>query len=158
LGLPLTQNQTVIIDDADRPLVSGYSWYAVECNGKFYPQAKEPGTNQPIYLHRYIMGAGADEEVDHRNGDSLNFRHSNLRVCDSTGNNRNVGKRAGLSSRYKGVHWHKAMDRWQAKINVDGRGKHLGYFHDEMEAARAYEEASLRLHGEFGRRNFPKAA
>jgi hypothetical protein len=92
-------------------------------------------------------------------GDGLDCRRSNLRRClTAADNNRNVGKRPGLSSRFKGVHWNKGMDRWQAKIRYDGKTAHLGYFADEATAARAYDEASARLHGEFGRTNFPRAA
>lgn len=158
MEIPLTQNKVALIDPEDWPLVEDLTWYAVKCNGKFYAQAKEPGTNKSVYLHRRVTGAGPDEEVDHESGDGLDCRRANLRVSDSTGNNRNVGKRPGLSSRFKGVHWHKAMRRWQAKIKIERKAKHLGYFTDEEAAARAYDEASLKLHGQFGRTNFPKAA
>lgn len=157
MEIVLTQGRVAQIDEDDWPLVSQYKWYAVACNGKFYAQTKEPGTNRAIYLHQAIMGPGY--MIDHHSGDGLDCRRANLRRCRTQAdNNRNVGKRAGLSSRFKGVHWHKGMGKWQAKIKVNHRSIHLGYFADEKAAARAYDSESVRLHGEFGRTNFPQAA
>ena len=44
-------------------------------------------------------------------------------------------------SRYVGVCWHKAMQKWVASIQVAGVKQHLGYFDDEVDEARAYDAA-----------------
>ena len=152
MEIDLTQGKVAQIDDADWPLVSGYRWYAVECNGKFYAQTKEPESNRSVYLHRLIMEAKRGQQVDHISGDSLDCRRTNMRVCTQLQNNRNVGKTRGASP-FKGVH-RRADGKWQAKIKVDKRTIHLGYFSDPEDAARAYDDASSHHHGEHGRRNF----
>lgn len=42
------------------------------------------------------------------------------------------------SSQYKGVSWYKASSKWSARIRVNGKLKHLGYFKEEKEAHQAY--------------------
>ena len=48
-------------------------------------------------------------------------------------------KTSGSSSRYRGVGWQKANKKWQVRITVGGKVKSLGYFADEIAAARAYD-------------------
>jgi hypothetical protein len=62
--------------------------------------------------------------------------------------------RRGTSSKYKGVSWYKAKKCWRAMIQVEGRCKFLGYFESEEEAARVYDKAARRYHGEFAYQNF----
>ena len=40
---------------------------------------------------------------------------------------------------YRGVSWNKRDKKWQVSIRVDGKSKSLGYFFDEIAAARAYD-------------------
>jgi len=47
-------------------------------------------------------------------------------------------------------------DRWSARITRDGKHVHLGTYDTKEDAARAYDEAARRLHGEFARFNFPR--
>ena len=61
----------------------------------------------------------------------------------------------GKSSKFRGVHWHKSHQKWQAKITMDGILTHLGYFDDDETAARKYDEHAARI----GRPiNFPDSA
>merc|ERR1711965_1246782 len=48
-------------------------------------------------------------------------------------------------SKYVGVTWSKQMKKWEAKIKIDGKNKTLGYYHDEKEAARIYDEQAILL-------------
>ena len=70
-------------------------------------------------------------------------------------NLRNSGSRKG-TSRYKGVCWDAARGKWVAQIRANGPKLNLGGFANEGDAARAYDEAARRLHGEFARVNFPR--
>lgn len=60
-------------------------------------------------------------------------------------------------SQYTGVTWEKRTSKWQAKIYNGVRMQHLGTFPEDMEeaAARAFDEAALRLRGAQARLNFP---
>ena len=55
---------------------------------------------------------------------------------------------ATLASRYVGVYWAKRARRWRASIWHEGRNQHLGYFDEEQDAARAFDEVALRLRGD----------
>lgn len=99
------------------------------------------------------MGAAKNEEVDHINGDTLDNRRCNLRLCRRIQNARNVKKKSG-SSQYKGVTWLRWCERWMARITVNYRQIILGYFTDETKAAKAYDEAARKHFGEFAKTNF----
>jgi hypothetical protein len=112
-----------------------------------------------IKMHREIMGAPDGVEVDHRDGDSLNNRRSNLRLATRQQNACNVrSARMCKSSQYKGVCWCAPKSAWRATIVVNKKQRHLGMFEDEAAAARAYDAAAQELHGDFARLNFPEAA
>jgi hypothetical protein len=100
------------------------------------------------------MGAG---RFDHKDGNGLNNTRSNLRPCTQGQNNMNQRKRKNATSRFKGVTWSAADEKWKACITANHVQHHLGYFCDEEEAARAYDKAARSLHGEFARLNFPEA-
>lgn len=92
---------------------------------------------------------------DHIDGNYLNNIPSNLRPCTQAQNCMNKRKTSGRSSMYKGPTWSKAHSRWRTKIQKDGKSIHLGLFDDEILAAIAYDDAAIRLFGEFARLNFP---
>ena len=50
----------------------------------------------------------------------------------------------------------RAHNRYMARIRCAGQDTFIGYFTDPVEAARAYDAAAIRLHGQFGRLNFPR--
>ena len=49
------------------------------------------------------------------------------------------------SSHYKGVSWHKHSQKWYAYIQAAGKMRGLGYFHDQQEAARAYDAEAIKV-------------
>jgi len=140
-----------LIDNADRELVSGFSW-RLHSNGYVYADRFE----WRIALHRLIAGPREHEKVDHANGNRLDNRASNLRIATSAQNSANRGpdrRRAGKSSKYKGVSWNQERQHWRAYVHVNGKTKALGSFSDEKEAARAYDRAAIAAWGEFARLN-----
>jgi hypothetical protein len=112
--------------------------------------------NSTLYLHRLIMSAPDDQMVDHINGDRLDNRRENFRLATNAQNQANVPKRPGTTSRYKGVSWHAFSGRWQARISIDGKQKHLGYFQDEAEDGRMYDVFARKQFGLYAHLNFPE--
>lgn len=146
--VPLTRGKFAKVDEDDFVDVSRWNWtYWCDRSGREYAIRGES-----LFLHRYLTGVGSDEKIDHKNGDGLDNRRENLRIASSSENNRNRRKKSGAASRYKGVSEH--YGKWSATI-WSGRKMWLGRFDTEEEAARAYDEAARRLHGEFARVNFP---
>ena len=100
-------------------------------------------------MHRVITGAPDGKEVDHINGDGLDNRRCNLRICDGAQNRKNKGPAKSKLSRYLGVYYYHMPGVWRAACN----GRYLGTFTSEVAAALAYNEAALVQHGEFARLN-----
>jgi hypothetical protein len=91
--------------------------------------------------------------IDHINGDPKDNRICNLREATSAQNSLNRRGWSKSTSRFKGVCSAKG-GRWRAQIRVPlEKPIHLGVFDTEHEAAKAYNEAAIRLHGEWARLN-----
>ena len=114
------------------------------------------GSKETVRLHRMVVGAKPGELVDHINGDGLDNRLENLRICNAQENSRNTKGWRKSSSTFKGVSLHRASGgKWRALIGVGGKSIYLGIFNSEEEAARAYDEAARHHFGEFANLNFP---
>jgi hypothetical protein len=139
-----------LVDDADLPLVSQWEWRS---NPGGYVCRYE---NKKVFLlHRVILGAKAREIVDHRDGDGLNNRRSNLRLCTHAQNMRNRKKHSHSQMRFKGVEVdrRKGRESWRARIRVDGRQIRSGRVPDDRTTARLYDLMAEQYHGEFARTN-----
>lgn len=105
------------------------------------------------------MRAKEDEQVDHRDRNTLDCRRQNLRFATSAGNNRNRGKHVSnvrrFASQYKGVCKPADYNKWIALITINDRTIRLGTFVTEEEAARAYDVAAKKHFGAFACLNFP---
>lgn len=135
------------VSRSDIDLVAGHSWYL----SKGY--ARTMTGQRQVYMHRLIVGRDADGKVvDHRSGDKLDNRRENLRACSLAENARSTRKREGAHP-YKGVYFRPHMGKWRAQIRADRKIHRLGHFSSPEDAARAYNEAAARLHGEFARLN-----
>lgn len=154
MKIELTQGQFTEIDDADFVHLAGRPWHALKTpRGKFYA-ASGRGKGY-LYLHRLIVGAGREEEVDHVDGDTLNNCRGNLRKCSRQQNaSAFLTKQSGVTSRFRGVYWAADRNKWRAQIEVSGHRKSLGAFISEEEAARAYDAAASEHFGEFASPNF----
>lgn len=104
------------------------------------------------YLHRILLGAKGGQEVDHINGDPLDNRRENLRICTRQQNAAARRFPSGASG-YRGVSYH--CGRWQSSIRVDGKLVYLGRFDSAEEAARQYDDAAAEAFGDFANLNFP---
>jgi hypothetical protein len=107
----------------------------------------------------WVMQTGQQPKnfIDHIDRNKANNRWENLREANKTQNNANRVSKPNSSSKYLGVCWNKPLKKWRAEIVNSNNKNHLGYFYCEQMAARAYDEAAKRLHGEFANLNFPEA-
>ena len=118
-----------------------------------YPSIWLDGKRKIQYLHRLVMDAPKKVQVDHIDGNKLDCRRTNLRLCTHAGNMRNCRMRKNNTSGRKGVSWHRKSGKWQAQIRVNGKLIHIGLFEFPDEAATAYDQAAMKLHGEFALTN-----
>lgn len=145
--LPVANGRFAVVDASDKEFV-GSRW-CLNAGGYAYRHAVG---KKPILLHQLILGvAPGGQFVDHINGDRLDNRRCNLRFVDIYQSNRNRGPQRGRKLKGFVV----VNGRFLARIRVDG-GKvlHIGSYSSEIEAARAYDAAARRHHGEFARLNF----
>lgn len=105
-----------------------------------------------VLVHRliYTMHFGhTDKELDHVDGNPLNNRIENLRVCTSSQNKFNMRRRHSNTSGLKGVSWNSENDSWRARIIAHGKTYEVGSFKTIFDAACQIMPARKRLHGEF---------
>ena len=154
--IPLTQGGFAIVDAEDYDRLAKYKWYRRQDGNTFYAFRHHGWKGRKIIMHRGIMRAPKGLIVDHIDGNGLNNRKSNLRLCSATENARNRRPVANCHSRYKGVTWDKNQKKWQVRISDSGKCIYLGRFDNEMEAAIAYDRKAEQLFAEFAYLNFGK--
>ena len=146
----LPGGSVVLVDDSDIDMLSHWSWYLTPSG---YVTATHRGSRVRVRMNRLLVLPDRTQEVDHINGDLLDNRRRNLRVCTHRQNIQNTHVVRGLS-RFKGVH-QRSSGRWRAMITVEGRRVHLGNFSREAAAAAAYDRAAIEYFGTFAWTNFP---
>jgi hypothetical protein len=150
--IPLSRGKVAIVDDADYEWLSQWKW---SVGGSRQGHARrgviKNGRWTSSLMHREIMDAAPEQQVDHINGDRFDNRRCNLRLCNGTENNRNRPKRKDSTAPYKGIVW--CGGRWWARINLDGKQTFLSSHATAEAAARAYNEAALAVYGDFARVN-----
>jgi hypothetical protein len=99
-------------------------------------------------------GKWPDTIIDHKNHVTSDNRFSNLRLCTPLENQKNMRKHRDNRSGFKGVCQHRRTGRWHARIMVSGREYSLGVHETPEGAARAYDQAAKRLHGDYACLNF----
>lgn len=160
--IPLSKGLFALVDEADFEWVNRYVWHASEGAHTYYARRSRTinGKSYRYFLHRVLVGAPDGMQVDHINGDGLDCRRSNLRICTVKQNHRNLAVQSSYfgkpkTSRFKGVSWCKFKCKWRAGIYSDGKRKSLGYFDCEEDAARRYDAEAIKVFGEYARLNFP---
>ena len=152
--IKLTLGKVAVVDDDLFDYLNKWKWTAKKHRNTFYARRNiklEGGKQKDIKMHRLIMGVTDPSKIiDHRDNNGLNNQRSNLRLCTLSQNQHNRQSNIG-ASKFKGV-W-KSKNRWRAEIVSDGTKKRLGSYIKEEEAAKAYNEAALKYHGEFARLN-----
>lgn len=106
----------------------------------------------------FVHGAEPTDQIDHINGIRDDNRIANLRLATNTENGRNRVVSKNNKIGLKGVCRKSLGERFTATIWVNGKNRHLGYFHTAEAAAAAYDLAAAKYHGEFAKYNAVDAA
>lgn len=163
--VPISQGRIALVDDEDFEAVMRFRWQVFRAERKQGPDVlyarrknrENDGDRRYPVMHRMILPGFA--MIDHKDGNGLNNQKSNLRPATNSQNqaNRSTHK-PGETSHFRGVYLHRKTMKWNAHIRANGKMINLGYFVDEIAAAKAYDEAAVHFFGEFARPNFPKAS
>lgn len=128
--------------------------HAAGCiNGKRYVQIRVDGIQ--FYVHRIVWALHhgywppRHNQVDHINGNKTDNRPQNLRLATNAQNQMNCPVRSGTKSGLKGVWFYAATGKWKARIMLNRRHIHIGYFDDKEAAHAAYCQRASELHGDF---------
>lgn len=140
----------VIIDKEDLIHINKYTWhlkYDKKIDG-FYISSQYK--NKHLILSRIILNLTDPKiKADHINHNTLDNRKINLRKCNNSQNNCNKFLTSDNKSGYKGVSWRLDCKKWRSTIYKNNKCIHLGYFKNKIDAAKAYNEAAIKYHGEF---------
>lgn len=141
-SIKLRTGETVKVSAADYPYLAQFEWYGKKQHGKVHAYRKTTIGKKlvGVRMQREVMHARHIDKVQFVNGDTLNCTRENLEVLTL---NPKVKK---FEPRWKGVSVNG--NRFRARINHAGKEIHLGYYTDPVEAARAYDEAAVKLHGD----------
>ncbi len=160
--IPLGEGRFTIVDPRDFYWLNFFHWTLDGKKDSIYAVRNvisPNGKRKIVRMHREIMNDPAGLFVDHRNNNGLDNRRANLRPATHSQNMQNRAKtRLKTSSRFIGVSFHKRSQCWCTAIGRNGKKVWLGSFASEIDAAKAYDAAAKKYHGEFARLNFSEEA
>lgn len=148
--IELTQGKRALVDDSDYQHLNSHKWYfrsgyAVRVTGI-------KGQRKTIWMHRNIANTPIGLDTDHINGDRLDNRKANLRICTTSQNMANRRKLKTTTLPYKGVH--KQQNRYVARLGFNKQKIELGSYPTAELAAVAYDQAAVKHFGQFAHTNF----
>lgn len=156
--IELTKGLFAIVDDDIHEYLENFKWHAIKINRESFYATRWvtiDGRQKYCRLHHAVIGFPLNgNRVDHINGDTLDNRRSNLRLSTPSQNSMNRSKAPNNTSGYKGVHFHKGVNKWVAELTVKYKKFHLGVFDTKVDAARAYDLRAFKEFGEFAQFNF----
>lgn len=144
-----------LVDDEDYELLSSLKWHIHSAGYAVRNAPRIKGKPQStIYMHRLILNAPEDKVIDHINGEKLDNRRCNLRICTQSQNSKNQRKgNKKYTSKYKGVYYSERDRKWKGTMCIDRKSYNLGTFITQEGAAMAYNERALSAFGEFASLN-----
>lgn len=154
--IKLTKGFVALVDDEDFEYLNQWKWlmgdmYAARTIMKVKADGSKLKTTQ--LMHKLLIDVPNGMYVDHINQNKLDNRKSNLRVCTFSENQRNRGKQLNNKTGYKGVSYKTKNKKFVAQIKVEKKQIHIGLFNCPVEAAKAYNQAAIKLHGKFAQLN-----
>lgn len=149
--IPLTQGKVAIVDADDYEHLMQWKWFAKKnMSGTFYA-VTYMGNRKIVRMHWLIMGRG-ESMVDHINGDGLDNRKKNLRLCNWLNNCHNKKVFKNNTTGFKGItkRWN---GKYQAQIVINYKKITIGTYLTPEDAARAYDAAAIEHYGEYAKTN-----
>ncbi len=154
--IPLSRGMFSIVDADDYEKLVQYRWSTTSSNGKYYAHSRikrseQCSSRKLVVMHRIIMGVDVGSSkvyVDHINGDTLDNRKANLRLCRPGENSKNLSKtwsKTGMRGVTK-----TPSGKWRVRIRNNYELIEVGSFDTERDASIAYCFASRMLHGKYG--------
>lgn len=162
--LPLIKGKFAIVDDEDYPYLSRF---------RFIYQQKKDATKGSVFatllrdkmkyvsipMASFLMRPPRYPEIrlNHKNGNSLDFRKENL-IYVKQGDHSHRGQKrrtncgVNCTSKYKGLTRRK-NGKWSVQINKDKISYRLGTFKTEEKAALIYNEKARELYGDLAYQN-----
>ena len=113
------------------------------------------GIRKRFYVHRLVAKAFLENPdnkrkvIDHIDNNPSNNNVKNLRWCSQKENGYNQGKHINNTTGFKGVSFHKPLNKYVARIRMNGKQTHLGLFETAEEASKAYEAKAKEIHKDF---------
>lgn len=152
--IQLTQAKVALVDDEDYKYLNELKWHLHKNGNQLYARTiyYENKKRKGIYMHRIILEPKG-KCIDHINGNGLDNRKCNIRICERHENALNRKKNINNLSGFKGVSWFKPSQKWRAQIQYKKIVYYLGCYEKHVDAARAYNDAAVKYHGEFAKLN-----
>ena len=142
--IQLTRGKFAKVDDDDYLNLIKHRWHSVRGSQNWYAGGSVNGKS--IAMHRFIVNAPPDKEVDDRNGNGLDNQKHNLRLCNRQQNGWNSRRNKKSDTQYKGVIYHKKTKSFS--VSLSG-----GHYDTAEQAACIYNFIAPILYGEFARLN-----
>lgn len=152
--IELGNNQFAIVDFEDYEYLNELKWHIYKNGNHLYAKCAfyENKKQKNILMHRLILEPKG-KIIDHINGNGLDNRKCNLRICERHENALNRKKNINNVSGFKGVSWFKHSQKWRAQIQYKKIVYYLGSYENPIDAAKAYNKAAIKFHGEFANLN-----
>lgn len=156
--IPLTKSLVVRVSPHRVDELQKRKWRASKLGGDYYAYCGNTrGSRRNGHMARQILGLDESDvrQADHINGDTLDNRDENLRPVDKYQSIWNRGVNRNNSTGAKGVIRHKSWGKYTGKFRVRimhmGVDRDLGVCDTVEEGRNIYNEAALKLYGEFAR-------
>jgi len=149
------ENTYTIINKNDYPIIKNYCWRVLktEYGNTFYACASLRSTynyeHKNILMHRLLLSPIDEYVVDHKDGNGLNNRRNNIRICTHLQTSMNRKKNTNNSSGIAGVFWSSTYNKWEVGITIGHKQRFLGRFTNKEDAIKARKEGEEKYRGEY---------